>query len=202
MYIVKNTRVCWTVLSWSRTELLPQVDGIQTDRGAACAALAGYVTLTARNGDSMMHGVLPSVIPHHGAALNSCFPGSDGNWWVKQLCYAALNRKSNIIWTGKRAFFEQEKWMSFEWENQHLLNRKTSILWTGKQVSFGTGKKSEQENVLWAGKQTFFEQENKHPRHSLNSQAAGCVLVMNLRVLRPNTQNIYLFFMCCVLMHG
>ena len=128
MYIVKNTRVSWTVLSWSRTELLPQVDGIQTDRGAACAALAGYVTLTARNGDSMMHGVLPSVIPHHSAALNSCFPGSDGNWWVKKLHYAALNRKSNILWTGKRAFFEHEKWTSFEWENQHPLNRKTNIL--------------------------------------------------------------------------
>ena len=71
------------MLSSSRTEVLAQMDGIQTDRGAACAALAGYVTLTARNGDSMMHGVLPSVIPHQSAALNGCFPGSDGNWCVK-----------------------------------------------------------------------------------------------------------------------
>ncbi|KAK7099371.1 hypothetical protein V1264_003518 [Littorina saxatilis] len=62
-----------------KAEVSSQID---RDREAA-SGLTGFVTLAARNGDSFQGGLaLPSILSHHqNTPLNSCFPGSDGNWY-------------------------------------------------------------------------------------------------------------------------
>ncbi|KAK7465086.1 hypothetical protein BaRGS_00037744 [Batillaria attramentaria] len=62
---------------------LCQVDNVElVDNQPASPTLSGFMTVTSRNGESVMHGLLPSLIshPHNTASLSGCVP-AEGNWY-------------------------------------------------------------------------------------------------------------------------
>lgn len=59
---------------------MPIINKEQIEKEAC--TVSGYMTLATRNGDSVVHGLLPSILSHsHGnTSFNTCLHGTDGNW--------------------------------------------------------------------------------------------------------------------------